>query len=114
MAQVVITHDYTGAWGAYHLLILVEDQVSDGGEGPKLARLVHDRIESHYPLEEEVLREELMLHISVDLLLILVLGRRIPVEIVCLQDLHDLLTVDWPVLEGADSNLVLTLEEVLF
>lgn len=35
-----------------------------------------------------------MLHISVDLLLILVLGRRIPVQIVCLQDLHDLLTVD--------------------
>jgi hypothetical protein len=76
------------------LLILVEDQVSDSGEGPQLARLVHYRVESHHPLEEEVLREELMLHIFVDLLLILVLGRRVSVQIVCLQDLHDLLTVD--------------------
>jgi hypothetical protein len=76
------------------LLVLVEDQVSDGGEGPKLARLVHYRVESHHPLEEEVLREELMLHVFVDLLLILVLGRCIPVQIMCLQYLHDLLTVD--------------------
>jgi hypothetical protein len=65
-------------------------------------------------LEEEVLWEELMLHVFVDLLLILVLGRSVPVQIVCLQYLHDLLTVDRPVLEGTYSNLVLTLEEVLF
>jgi hypothetical protein len=77
------------------------------------ARLIHHWIETTKPLIEEVLRQEFLEHVSVNLFLILRLGRVIPVQIVSIEDLHNLLTIEGPMLERANTDLPFSLGEVL-
>ena len=81
---------------------------------PLLSRLVHERAETQKPEEEEVFREEFLEHVFIDLFLVKVLGWRVTMEVVRLQDLRDLLSIDWPVLKRTDTYLKLGVFEVLF
>jgi hypothetical protein len=93
---------------------LAKDKVSYQLIIPLHTRLIHQRVVPKEPLVEKVFRQELLQHITVNLLLILGLSWVVTKQIVSLEDLHDLLSVYRPVLEGASANLPLILIEVLF
>lgn len=115
MTHVVIAHYDWGTWGTYHLLVgLTKDEVSDQLIVPLNSWLIHQRVISKEPLVEEILGKELLEHISVNLLLVLCLSWVISEKIMSLENLHDLLSVYWPVLKWANSNLPFILTKVLF
>ena len=66
------------------MLILVENVVSDHRGGPHLTGLIHHWVESHHPDVEKLLWQELLEHVSIDLLLVLYLGWGVSVQVMCL------------------------------
>ena len=93
---------------------LAKNKVSDQLIIPLHARLIHQRVVPKEPLVEKVFRQELLQHITINLLLVLSLSWVVTQQVVGLEDLHNLLSIYRPVLEGASANLPLILTEVLF
>lgn len=115
MTHVVVAHYHWGTGGADDLLVgLAKNKVSDQLIIPLHAWLIHQRVVPKEPLIEKVFRQELLEHITINLLLVLSLSWVVTQQVVGLEDLHDLLSVYRPVLEGASANLPLILAKVLF